>query len=41
MQELCRLINFDGEKQMKKEYVMGNGAIALGALSAGVNLVTG
>ena len=26
---------------MKKEYVMGNGAIALGALSAGVNLVTG
>lgn len=26
---------------MKQEYVMGNGAIALGALSAGVNLVTG
>lgn len=26
---------------MKKEYVMGNGAIALGALSAGVNLVSG
>lgn len=26
---------------MKKEYVMGNGAIALGALSAGVNVVTG
>ena len=26
---------------MKKEDVMGNGAIALGALSAGVNLVTG
>lgn len=28
-------------KAMKKEYVMGNGAIALGALSAGVNLVSG
>lgn len=26
---------------MKKEYVMGNGAIALGALSAGVNLISG
>lgn len=26
---------------MKKEYVMGNGAIALGALAAGVNLVAG
>lgn len=26
---------------MKKEYVMGNGAIALGALNAGVNLVSG
>lgn len=26
---------------MKKEYVMGNGAIALGALTAGVNLVSG
>ncbi|MCR5743218.1 MAG: indolepyruvate ferredoxin oxidoreductase subunit alpha [Lachnospiraceae bacterium] len=26
---------------MKKQYVMGNGAIALGALSAGVNLVSG
>ena len=26
---------------MKKEYVMGNGAIALGALSAGVKLVSG
>lgn len=26
---------------MKKEYVMGNGAIALGALAAGVNLVSG
>lgn len=26
---------------MRKEYVMGNGAIALGALSAGVNLVSG
>lgn len=26
---------------MKKEYVMGNSAIALGALSAGVNLVSG
>lgn len=26
---------------MKKEYVMGNGAIALGALAAGVNVVTG
>ncbi len=26
---------------MKKEYVMGNGAIALGALSAGVNLIAG
>ncbi len=26
---------------MKKEYVMGNGAIALGALAAGVNLATG
>lgn len=26
---------------MKKEYVMGNGAIALGALSAGVNVVSG
>ena len=26
---------------MKKEYVMGNGAIALGALNAGVNLVAG
>jgi len=26
---------------VKKEYVMGNGAIALGALSAGVNLVSG
>ncbi len=24
-----------------KEYVMGNGAIALGALAAGVNLVAG
>ncbi len=26
---------------MRKEYVMGNGAIALGALTAGVNLVSG
>ena len=26
---------------MKKEYVMGNSAIALGALAAGVNLVSG
>ena len=26
---------------MSKQYVMGNGAIALGALSAGVNLVSG
>ena len=26
---------------MKREYVMGNGAIALGALAAGVNLVSG
>lgn len=26
---------------MKKEYVMGNGAIALGALAAGINLVSG
>ena len=26
---------------MKREYVMGNGAIALGALAAGVNVVTG
>ena len=26
---------------MSKKYVMGNGAIALGALSAGVNLVSG
>ena len=26
---------------MKKEYMMGNGAIALGALAAGVNLVAG
>lgn len=26
---------------MRKEYVMGNGAIALGALAAGVNLVSG
>ncbi len=26
---------------MRKEYVMGNGAIALGALSAGVNLISG
>ena len=26
---------------MKNEYVMGNGAIALGALKAGVNLVAG
>ena len=26
---------------MRKEYVMGNGAIALGALAAGVNLVAG
>ena len=26
---------------MKKEYVMGNGAIALGALAAGINLVAG
>ncbi|MBO5031816.1 MAG: indolepyruvate ferredoxin oxidoreductase subunit alpha [Lachnospiraceae bacterium] len=26
---------------MKKEYVMGNGAIALGALAAGVNVVSG
>lgn len=26
---------------MKKEYVMGNGAIALGAMKAGVNLVSG
>lgn len=26
---------------MKKEYVMGNGAIALGALAAGVNIVSG
>lgn len=26
---------------MKNEYIMGNGAIALGALSAGVNLVSG
>ena len=26
---------------MKKDYVMGNGAIALGALAAGVNLVSG
>ena len=26
---------------MKQEYVMGNGAIALGALAAGVGLVSG
>ena len=26
---------------MKKEYVMGNGAIALGAMAAGVNVVAG
>ena len=26
---------------MRKEYVMGNGAIALGALAAGVNVVSG
>ena len=26
---------------MQREYVMGNGAIALGALAAGVNLVSG
>ena len=26
---------------MKKEYVMGNGAIALGALAAGVGVVAG
>ena len=26
---------------MRKEYVMGNGAIALGALAAGLNLVAG
>ena len=26
---------------MNKEYVMGNSAIALGALAAGVNLVSG
>ncbi|MGN0425653.1 MAG: indolepyruvate ferredoxin oxidoreductase subunit alpha [Acetatifactor sp.] len=26
---------------MKREYIMGNGAIALGALAAGVNVVTG
>ena len=31
----------DKEKPMRKEYVMGNGAIALGALAAGVNLVAG
>ena len=29
------------ERWQMKEYVMGNGAIALGALSAGVNLVAG
>ena len=26
---------------MRKEYIMGNGAIALGALSAGINVVSG
>ena len=26
---------------MKQEYIMGNGAIALGALAAGVNVVAG
>ena len=26
---------------MKQEYLMGNGCIALGALAAGVNLVSG
>ena len=26
---------------MKQEYLMGNGAIALGALSAGVGLIAG
>ena len=31
----------DKEKPMRKGYVMGNGAIALGALAAGVNLVAG
>ncbi len=29
------------DDEMSKKYVMGNGAIALGALSAGVNLVSG
>ena len=36
-----RFCFFDKEKTMRKEYVMGNGAIALGALAAGVNLVAG
>ena len=29
------------EQMMKKEYVMGNAAIALGAIAAGVNVVCG
>ena len=29
------------DDEMSKKYVMGNGAIALGALNAGVNLVSG
>ena len=31
----------DKERSMKKEYVMGNQAIALGAIAAGVNLACG
>ena len=29
------------EKNMSEQYLMGNGAIALGALAAGVNVVAG
>ena len=38
-----RILYNDTKKEiaMKKEYVMGNGAIALGALAAGINRVSG
>ena len=32
---------FGKDIAMKKEYIMGNSAIALGALAAGVNVVSG
>ncbi len=41
MQSMRRFVRTGKGEQMSTKYLMGNGAIALGALAAGVNLVAG